>query len=148
MTDIVSPAVRSKMMSGIKGKNTTPELIIRKGLHSKGFRYRVHATGLPGKPDLVLKKYRAVIFVHGCFWHRHECHLFKWPKTRPDFWKEKINRNYENDQRHLQELMAAGWRVCLIWECSIKRKEGNIDPVVETVASWLNSESPMLEVAG
>lgn len=90
MADVVTPEKRSKMMSGIQGKNTKPELTIRKGLHALGFRYRLHGKTLPGKPDLVFPKYKAVIFIHGCFWHAHHCHLFKWPSTRVDFWQEKI----------------------------------------------------------
>ena len=106
MTDIVDKTTRSRMMSGIKGKNTKPEILIRSLLHQEGFRFRIHDNNLPGQPDIVLKKYRAVIFIHGCFWHRHECHLFKWPKTRPEFWKNKINRNHENDTQTLRELEA------------------------------------------
>lgn len=104
MADTVPPDVRSRMMAGIKAKDTKPELIIRRGLHAMGFRFRLHAKGLPGKPDLVLRKYRAVIFVNGCFWHGHECVLFKWPKSRADFWREKINRNRHNDRVNSAKL--------------------------------------------
>ena len=93
MADVVDRKTRSRMMSGIRGKNTRPELLIRKGLHARGFRFRLHDKRLPGKPDLVLPKYSAVIFVHGCFWHGHDCHLFKWPQSRREFWRKKITRN-------------------------------------------------------
>lgn len=89
MIDVVDTKTRSRMMSGIGGKNTRPELLIRGQLHRRGFRFRLHDTKLAGNPDIVLKKYQAVIFIHGCFWHRHECYLFKWPKSRPEFWKKR-----------------------------------------------------------
>lgn len=148
MTDVVDSETRSRMMSGIRGKDTRPELEIRRQLHKLGFRYKLHDKQLPGKPDIVLKKYQAVIFVHGCFWHRHNCHLFKWPKTRPEFWKKKINRNYENDLKALNNLQTSGWRVCLVWECSIKGADKNIQTVAATIASWLKSNNPILEISG
>ena len=117
MADIVSPEVRSRMMSGIRGKDTKPEMIVRRGLHALGFRYTLHNRKLPGSPDLVLPKYKAVIFVHGCFWHGHDCHLFKWPKTRPDFWRRKILSNQERDQKAIKQLETDGWRTFVIWEC-------------------------------
>lgn len=148
MTDIVDSETRSRMMSGIRGKDTKPELEIRRQLHRLGFRYRLHDKQLPGKPDVVLKKYHAVIFVHGCFWHRHNCHLFKWPKTRPEFWKKKINRNHENDLKALNNLQATGWRVCIVWECSIKGADKNIQVIANTIARWLKSNKSMLEISG
>jgi len=147
MTDVVDSETRSKMMSGIRGKNTRPELAIRRQLHQRGFRYRLHDKKLPGKPDIVLKKYNAVIFIHGCFWHRHNCHLFKWPQTRPEFWKQKINRNHENDIAALEGLQFAGWRVCIVWECSIKGASKNIPMVIESIVRWLKSNKPMLEIS-
>jgi DNA mismatch endonuclease (patch repair protein) len=122
MADVVSPEVRSRMMSGIRGKDTKPEMIVRRGLHARGFRFRLHDKRLPGKPDLVFPKYHAVIFVHGCFWHGHGCHLFKWPKTREAFWREKIEGNQERDAEINQQLMRTGWRVIEIWECALKGK--------------------------
>jgi len=109
-------------MSNIRGKDTKPELVIRRGLHSLGFRYRLHVKGLPGKPDIVLPKWRAVIFVHGCFWHGHDCHLFKWPKTREDFWRQKIETNRRNDAKAIDALQEQGWRVLVIRECALKGK--------------------------
>lgn len=138
MADVVSKAVRSRMMSGIRSKNTKPELVIRSGLHRRGFRFKLHDRSLPGSPDLVFPKYHAVIFIHGCFWHGHDCHLFKWPKTRPDFWKKKIGRNREVDQVALKKLRAEGWRMLTIWECALKGKTRR-DPemVVDEAAKWL-----------
>lgn len=109
-------------MSQIKGKNTRPEMLVRKFLFSKGFRYRLHVKNLPGKPDIVLPKYRTVIFVHGCFWHGHEgCKYFVVPKTRTDWWLNKIRRNKELDEKNLYELRQESWRVLTIFECDLKR---------------------------
>lgn len=137
------------MMSGIRGKNTRPELIIRKGLHARGFRYRLHDPRLPGKPDLVLPKWHAVIFVHGCFWHGHDCHLFKWPSTRPEFWQKKIERNREKDLESRDALIRAGWRVLVIWECALKGR-GRYSPthVIHVVVDWLVSNSQLGEIRG
>jgi DNA mismatch endonuclease (patch repair protein) len=109
------------MMSKIKGKDTKPELIVRRALHKAGFRYRLHVSNLPGRPDIVLPKYKTVIFVHGCFWHKHDCKYFKWPKTRVDFWKEKINNNVDRDQFTLQRLNLTGWNVLIVWECELQK---------------------------
>ncbi|MCP5141405.1 MAG: DNA mismatch endonuclease Vsr [Gammaproteobacteria bacterium] len=148
MTDVVDPETRSRMMSGIKGKNTKPELEVRRQLHRLGFRYRLHDKKLPGKPDIILKKYNAVIFVHGCFWHGHNCHLFKWPKTRPEFWKEKIIKNRENDLKALQKLQSSDWRVCTVWECAIKGPTKDIQATSEIIARWLNTNKRTLEISG
>lgn len=109
-------------MAGIKGKNTRPEIAIRKVLHERGYRYRLHAKNLPGKPDLVFAKYRTVVFVHGCFWHKHGCHLFKWPSTRREFWEGKINGNSQRDATQKLQLLEKGWRIVIIWECAVKGK--------------------------
>ena len=149
MADVVSPAVRSRMMAGIRGKDTKPEIIVRRGLHALGFRYRLHDRKLPGKPDLVFPARRAVIFVHGCFWHGHDCHLFKWPSTREEFWQAKITRNHENDRRHSAALDEAGWRQAIVWECSLKGKtrlaEG--EPV-RLLADWLRSDQASIDIEG
>lgn len=148
MTDIVDSNTRSRMMSSIRNKDTKPELQIRRQLHRLGFRYRLHDKYLLGKPDLVLKKYNAVIFVHGCFWHRHGCHLFKWPKTRPDFWKKKINRNHEKDLKALHSLQSSGWRICIVWECAIRGADKDVQVIAKDIAEWLKSNKLLLEISG
>lgn len=147
MTDVVDQATRSRMMSGIRGKNTRPELAVRKALHARGFRYRLHVSNLPGKPDLVLPKLKAVVFVHGCFWHGHACPIFKWPASRPEFWKEKIHKNAERDARNIQLLRDSGWRVAVLWECAIRSKYG-LEPAVEKLAAWLDSGDAWMEIRG
>src|SRR5690606_25791969 len=116
LPDIFTPEVRSRMMAGIRSTDTKPELMLRKGLHALGWRYRLHARGLPGKPDLVFPARRAVIFANGCFWHGHDCHLFKWPRSREEFWRAKIAGNIVRDLRNRDQLVAAGWRVADVWE--------------------------------
>lgn len=124
MADIVDSATRSRMMSGIKGRNTKPERLVRSYLHAAGFRFRLHRKDLPGCPDIVLPRYRAIIFVHGCFWHRHEgCNLASLPATRVDFWESKFAANVERDRRNETALAEAGWRVIIIWECQIRAGE-------------------------
>lgn len=136
-------------MSGIKGKNTKPELLVRKALHARGFRYRTHCKELPGNPDLCLPKYRAVIFVHGCFWHGHDCHLFKWPKTRPEFWKQKIQRNCSVDAGALERLTNSNWRVAIVWECALKGKTRlQLEDVIAKLESWLRSDEVVLQIEG
>ena len=125
MVDIVDKATRSRMMSGIRGKNTQPEILIRHGLHRLGFRYRLHGSKLPGRPDIVLPKFNAVILVHGCFWHGHDCRYFKLPTTRTGFWKEKIDGNRARDSRNLDSLLTAGWRVCIVWECAVRGRDAD-----------------------
>jgi len=148
MVDVVDKKIRSRMMSGIQGKNTKPEMLIRSMLHKNGFRYRIHANTLPGKPDIVLKRYQAVIFVHGCFWHGHKCHLFKWPKTRPEFWQNKIQGNIENDKKVMKKIEALGWRVCIVWECSVKGASKDIIKVSEQITKWLTSKILFMEIEG
>ncbi len=144
--DVVDKETRSRMMSGIRGKNTKPEMIIRSLLHKDGFRYRIHVKDLPGKPDLVLKKYNAVIFVHGCFWHRHDCSYFKWPKTRTEFWEKKLNGNVQNDKRNVESLKGMNWRICIIWECSVRGANKDVNAVKDKVSQWLKSDNDYLEV--
>jgi len=120
MADIISPEQRSALMSRIRGKNTGIELEVRKGLHALGYRYRLGGAGLPGRPDIVLPRHRTAVFVHGCFWHRHDCDLFRWPKSRPEFWKEKITANQERDRRSSEKLKSLGWRVEIVWECELR----------------------------
>jgi DNA mismatch endonuclease, patch repair protein len=124
MVDVHEPKVRSYNMSRIKAKDTKPELIVRKYLHSNGYRYRLHDKKLPGKPDIVLKKYNTIVSVHGCFWHGHDgCKYFVVPKTRTQWWLDKINRNKEKDIENKNALVNAGWTIITIWECELKKKK-------------------------
>jgi len=149
MADIVPAEVRSRMMSGIRATNTRPELVLRKGLHALGFRFRLHDKALPGKPDIVLPRYRAVIFAHGCFWHGHDCHLFKWPKTREEFWHQKIGRNRKVDIECERALTGMGWRRAIVWECALKGKTRlPLEEVLASCAEWLRSDSERIEIRG
>ena len=144
------PLTRSQVMARIRAKDTKPEMLVRRGLHGLGFRYRLHARGLPGRPDMVLARYRAVIFVNGCFWHGHEgCPHFRVPKTRVDYWQAKIAGNKARDLANTGALLAAGWRVMTVWECSMRREtslpEGE---VVSRIAGWLGSDAREAEVTG
>ena len=149
MTDIVDTATRSRMMAGIQGKNTRPELLLRSYLHRAGFRFRLHKKGLPGKPDLVLARYRTVIFVHGCYWHRHpRCRLAYQPKTRVDFWKKKFAENVERARHQLAELINVGWRVIVVWECglrSVQKGEKSLDWLIDELRSSLPDEGILIE---
>ena len=118
--DVHSPKQRSYNMSQIKSENTRPEMLIRKWLWSHGYRYRLHQKGLPGKPDIVFPGRRKVLFVHGCFWHKHNCRYFKWPETNVTFWKNKITETVERDKKNYEKLKKAGWKYLIIWECEIK----------------------------
>lgn len=136
-------------MAAIKGSHTKPELTIRKALHAAGLRYRLHAKELPGKPDLVFPRYRAVVFVNGCFWHHHDCHLFKWPATREEFWREKISRNVLNDQRAIDQLRHQGWRIATIWECALKgRARLNEVEAMQQLAAWIKSGGETITIRG
>jgi DNA mismatch endonuclease (patch repair protein) len=138
MTDIVSPEKRSQMMSGIRGSGTKIEVVLRKALFARGFRYRVNDRKLPGKPDLVLPKYRSVIFMHGCFWHGHDCNLFRLPESNRVFWETKIGRNRIKDELVLEQLSIQGWRVMTIWECAIRgRGKIGLEGVADSTARWL-----------
>lgn len=121
MADVHTKEQRSYNMSRIKGKDTKPEMLVRKHLHAKGFRYKLHDKTLPGKPDLVLPKYKTVIFIHGCFWHGHNnCNYFTIPKTRTEWWTEKIEKNKANDEKAVKLLRKDGWKIITVWECKLK----------------------------
>jgi DNA mismatch endonuclease, patch repair protein len=123
MADVHNKETRSFNMSQIKSKNTKPEILVRKFLYSQSFRFRLHGKNLPGKPDIILSKYKTVIFVHGCFWHGHQnCKYFTLPKSRTDWWANKIARNIQNDQRTLIAIRSQGWNIILLWECQLKPK--------------------------
>jgi len=149
MVDVVDQPTRSRMMSGISGKNTKPEIYIRSLLHRQGFRFRIHVNSLPGKPDIVLKRHNAIILVHGCFWHAHQCHLFKWPSTRRDFWKTKIEGNRSRDIESVKQLESMGWRVLTIWECALKGKYRLEEAALfEKLDSWISGDKPESEITG
>ncbi|WP_082672386.1 very short patch repair endonuclease [Luteimonas abyssi] len=144
MAEKISPETRSRMMAGIRGKNTKPELTLRRWLHAEGFRFRLFRRDLPGSPDIVLPRWNLVIFAHGCFWHGHQgCSYFRLPKTRPDFWENKIERNSERDREAIAKLQAAGWRVAVIWECAL-RKEPEV--TLRRLSSFVRSPQRKLEL--
>lgn len=149
MADIVSREKRSQMMSGIKGSNTKPEKTIRSMLHRKGFRFRLHDKNLPGKPDLVFRRYKAVIFVNGCFWHGHNCHLFKLPSSNTDFWIGKINQNKERDFKIMSDLTNLGWKILVVWECALRgKKRHEIELLTIQCADWLVNWSENSDISG
>lgn len=130
--DTVDAATRSRMMSGIRSKNTQPEMAVRRFLHAKGYRYRIHRTDLAGKPDIVIPRLKTCIFVHGCFWHRHPgCPYATTPKTRPEFWDEKFQKNVARDLANIAALDAGGWNVLIIWECQLKKDPETLDRLEE-----------------
>lgn len=147
MVDVVAPEVRSRMMAGIRGKDTAPELLIRRALFARGLRYKLHDKKLPGKPDLVFPRYGAVVFVHGCFWHAHDCSLFRLPGTRTEWWREKLARNQANDSRHMAALREAGWRVATVWECAVKKRD-RIDSIADQLAEFVRGKTTLLEIRG
>lgn len=125
-------------MSGIRGKDTKPELFVRKALHAQGFRYRLGGAGLPGRPDLVFPSRKIVVFIHGCFWHKHHCRFFKWPGTNQDFWIEKINKNVERDGRTMAALSAMGWCAHVVWECQLRETGYKLpNPFIEHLSCML-----------
>lgn len=145
MADIVEPHVRSRMMSGIKGKNSKPEVLVRRLLFAAGLRFRLHRRDLPGTPDIVLPGRRIAIFVHGCFWHAHTgCRYFKLPSTRPEFWSAKLQGNAERDQKAIASLMSSGWRVLCIWECATR--EVPQQQLGELILAWIHSEQLFAEI--
>ena len=149
MPDVVDAPTRSRMMSGIRGRDTKPELLIRKGLHARGYRYRLHPRTLPGKPDLAFPSRKAAIFIHGCFWHGHDCPLFKWPSTRAEWWRAKIEGNRVRDRAVRAELAGMGWRQLRVWECALKgRQRRDPDALLDLVADWLDGCDPDCETGG
>lgn len=149
MPDVVDSETRSRMMSGIRGKDTKPELLIRHALHAKGLRYRLHAKDIPGRPDIVFPRFRSVIFVHGCFWHGHDCPLFRLPETRTEFWRAKIERNQERDKEVVAMLMESGWRHLVVWECAIKGKDRlPLETVANQAADWVRGSTGLIEIRG
>lgn len=148
MTDVVDVATRSRMMSGIGGKNTKPELLVRKALFAAGFRFRLHRKDLPGRPDVVLPGRRVVVFVHGCFWHAHQgCPYAKTPATRREFWEAKLAANVERDRRTREALLSAGWRVLVVWECAT-RSSGVRERLSELLTRWIEGVELSGELSG
>lgn len=136
-------------MAAIRGADTKPENNIRRGLHSRGFRFRLHDRRLPGHPDLIFPKHHAALFVHGCFWHGHRCRLFKWPGTREEFWRQKIGVSVAQDETSTHTLHQAGWRVGFVWECALKgRQRRPVNDVLNAVSDWLNAPDGDLFLLG
>ena len=149
MADVHDEATRSRNMAAIRGADTKPELIIRRGLHACGVRFRLHDRKLPGRPDLVFAKFNAVIFVNGCFWHGHDCSLFKWPKTREEFWRDKIAGNQRRDERSRRALLDAGWRIASVWECALKGRDRlPREDLIDNIATWLFSDRKETSLRG
>jgi len=146
MVDIVDSETRSRMMSNIRGKDTKPELALRRALHARGFRFRLHVKDIPGRPDLVFSKYRAVVFVHGCFWHRHAgCRYASVPKTRTEFWRKKFAANVSRDAAAQEKLIGKRWRVATVWECALRNPE-TLMQTSDKVATWLKSDELQMEL--
>lgn len=136
-------------MSRIRGKDTKPEMLVRRGLHARGLRFKLHDRTLPGKPDMVFPRFRAVVFVQGCFWHGHDCHLFRWPSTRPEFWREKIGANCARDRRSVARLKEGGWRVLRIWECALRGKQRmDLELLLEESEQWIRRGGKSKEIRG
>lgn len=136
-------------MSGIRGKDTKLELLIRRALHAKGFRYRLHAKNVPGRPDMVFPKFHSVIFVHGCFWHGHDCSLFRLPSTRTEFWKAKIERNRKRDDEVAIMLAESGWQHLIVWECAVRgRGKLPLEAVIGQISDWIQGSKGPIEIRG
>lgn len=146
MADKINRERRSWNMSRIRSKDTKPEILLRKALHEMGFRYRLHDRKLPGSPDLVFPKYRAVIFVHGCFWHRHGCKATATPSTNQEFWLKKFADTITRDKRNIQDLLDCGWRVAIVWECVLRGKKELPDIIATELLDWLHSELKLLSI--
>ena len=148
MTDIVDAATRSRIMRAVPRSSTKPEIVLRKRLHALGLRYVLGGRGLPGSPDLVLPRWTAAVFVHGCFWHRHpKCRYTTMPSTRPEFWQAKFEANVARDNAVRATLLAEGWRVATVWECALKKPE-RAEPAADMLAAWLRDGVSYLELAG
>lgn len=146
MADVLTPEQRRHNMQRVSGRNTKPEMLLRRSLHARGFRYSLHRRDLPGKPDLVLPKYCAVIFVHGCFWHRHEgCRYTTTPTTRSEFWQAKFDANVARDSAVRTKLLEDGWRVATVWECAL-RKPDQVGTTTDRLAAWLLVGSVSMEI--
>lgn len=149
MSDVHDQLTRSRNMAAVRRRDTKPELVVRSGLHRRGFRFILDDRRLPGRPDLALKRYSAVIFVHGCFWHGHQCPLFRLPATNSKFWEAKIVRNRERDLSVKSRLLETGWRVATVWECALRgRGKLSEDDLFPRVTNWLKNDGSVLEISG
>lgn len=149
MADTVSPEVRSRIMASIRGRNTKPELTVRKGLHALGFRYSLHSSRFPGRPDIVLAKHNAVVFIHGCYWHGHRCGAAKLPSSNESYWHPKIERTRMRDAKNASAVESAGWRSLTIWECALRGKSAlGPERVIEMAAQWIMAGTSSSEIAG
>ena len=147
MTDVHDSQTRSRNMAAIRNSNTKPELRVRQELHRRGFRYSLKNKSLPGKPDVVLSKYRVAVFVHGCFWHRHNCNYFKLPKTNTEFWKNKISANVQRDVEVIRQITDIGYRALIIWECSFKGKnKERLDSLFESIILWIRLDEKTSDI--
>lgn len=149
MTDRLTQQQRSFNMARIRGRDTRPEMTVRRLLHAQGFRFRLHRRDLPGRPDIVLTRWKTAIFVHGCFWHGHHCPLFRWPASNPDFWRTKIEGNMSRDAAALLSLHSTGWRSLVVWECALKGR-GRLTPeaLAEALASFITASAQSGEIGG
>ncbi len=149
MVDVLTPNQRRLNMSRVRSKDTKPEMVVRKGLHARGLRFRLHRRDLPGRPDLVFPGRKAVVFVHGCFWHGHNCPMFKLPATNREFWACKIERNRVNDSMAVESLLGLGWRVMIVWECALRgRGRLSTEEAINAVVRWLNGNPPSEILSG
>jgi len=146
--DVVNPNVRSRIMGSVRQRDTRPEMRLRRQLHRLGLRYRVNVRSLPGSPDLVFPKFKAVIFVHGCFWHVHGCKFSTTPSSRSAFWKKKFSDNLARDKRNIDKLSNQGWRVLVVWECALKQQDSSDEILSRRVISWLKGENARGEISG
>lgn len=149
MADVLTPELRRLNMSRVRGRDTKPEMLIRRGLHARGLRFRLHRRDLPGRPDIVLPSRKVVVFVHGCFWHGHDCPLFQMPATRPDFWREKIAANRLRDTASVEALSDLGWRIGIVWECTL-RGAGRLahDNLLDRLMDFIAGSELLIEIRG
>lgn len=144
--DTVDKQMRSRIMSKVGQKNTGPEMRLRRSLHRIGLRYRLHDKRLPGSPDIVFPRFKAVLFVHGCFWHRHGCKATTTPKTNEEFWHKKFDENLARDRRNIDALLESGWRVAVVWECVFKEKNADPEAVASLVRGWLETSENFMNI--
>ncbi|WP_081873362.1 very short patch repair endonuclease [Sphingobium chlorophenolicum] len=149
MADVLTPELRRLNMSRVRGRDTKPEMIIRRGLHARGLRFRLHRRDLPGRPDIVLPSRKTVLFIHGCFWHGHDCPLFRMPATRPDFWRQKITANRLRDATAVTALGGLGWRVGVVWECALRgARRLSTEILLDRLVDFIAGSELLIEIRG